>query len=555
MRRLTPPQIMSHFINRRETLVTEAIDGFLRSCGPGRLARLDGYPHIKVVVRQDWDKRRVALISGGGSGHEPSHVGFIGEGMLTAVVCGEVFASPSVDAVLSAICAVTGAPGCLLIVKNYTGDRLNFGLAAEKARQLGHRVELVFVADDIAIADAPHPRGVAGTLWVHKVAGQAAANGGTLDEVRAAAADTAGAVASLGLALATCTLPGEAINNRIAEGQAELGLGIHGEPGAKVIPVTAARSLVGTMLEQLQAHVPAEGPLAILLNNLGGTTPLEMNVIVHELMASTWGPRIELLVGPAGLMTALDMRGISLSVLPLNARRRAALLSAVQTSSWPGAQLVTPVVVQPLPAIATTRYRGSDDPRTKQLITAMVAALEANEAALNELDRRIGDGDTGTTFATAARSVKAAMAAGTLPMAEADQLCSAIGDLLGKAMGGSSGVLLSIFFTATGLELGVGSSLPAALSKGLERMQSYGGAKPGDRTMIDALTPALAALTTGDLSSAATAATTGALLTATMNKASAGRSSYVNADNLSGVIDPGAQAVAVAFQAAASAMT
>ena len=277
---------MSHFINRRETLVTEAIDGYLLSSGTGRLARLDGYPHIKVVVRQDWDKQRVALISGGGSGHEPSHVGFIGEGMLTAVVCGEVFASPSVDAVLSGICAVTGTPGCLLIVKNYTGDRLNFGLAAEKARQLGYKVELVFVADDIAIADAPHPRGVAGTLFVHKVAGHVAATGGTLDEVQAAAADTAGAVASLGLALATCTLPGEKVNNRIAEGQAELGLGIHGEPGAKLIAVTDARSLVATIQEQLQAHVPVEGPLAILVNNLGGTTPLEMNVVVNELMRS-----------------------------------------------------------------------------------------------------------------------------------------------------------------------------------------------------------------------------------------------------------------------------
>lgn len=544
---------MSHFINRRETLVTEAIDGYLLSSGTGRLARLDGYPHIKVVVRQDWDKQRVALISGGGSGHEPSHVGFIGEGMLTAVVCGEVFASPSVDAVLSGICAVTGTPGCLLIVKNYTGDRLNFGLAAEKARQLGYKVELVFVADDIAIADAPHPRGVAGTLFVHKVAGHVAATGGTLDEVQAAAADTAGAVASLGLALATCTLPGEKVNNRIAEGQAELGLGIHGEPGAKLIAVTDARSLVATMQEQLQAHVPVEGPLAILVNNLGGTTPLEMNVVVNELMRSAWGSRIELIVGPEGLMTALDMRGLSLSVLPLNAMRRTALLGVVQTGSWPGAQSVAPVVIQPLPAIATTTYASSDDPQTKRLIMAIAAALEQNEAVLNELDRRIGDGDTGTTFAAASRSVKAAMTAGTLPLADANQLCLAIGDLLGKAMGGSSGVLLSIFFTATGLELGCGMSLPAAFSKGLERMQSYGGAKPGDRTMIDALAPALAAWATGDLSSAAKAAVQGAQLTATMNKASAGRSSYVNAENLAGVADPGARAVAVAFQAAAEA--
>jgi dihydroxyacetone kinase len=120
---------MTQFINSKETIVTEAIDGLLQASG-GKLARLDGYPHIKVVIRNHWDKSRVALVSGGGSGHEPSHAGFVGEGMLTAAVCGEVFASPSVDAVLAGILAVTGLAGCLLIVKNYTGDRLNFGLAA-----------------------------------------------------------------------------------------------------------------------------------------------------------------------------------------------------------------------------------------------------------------------------------------------------------------------------------------------------------------------------------------------------------------------------------------
>jgi len=127
---------MAQFINAKEDLVTEAIDGVLAAAG-GALSRLDGYPHIKVVFRSDWDKSKVALVSGGGSGHEPAHAGFVGKGMLTAAVCGEVFASPSVEAVLAGILAVTGAAGCLLIVKNYTGDRLNFGLAAERARALG----------------------------------------------------------------------------------------------------------------------------------------------------------------------------------------------------------------------------------------------------------------------------------------------------------------------------------------------------------------------------------------------------------------------------------
>ena len=145
---------MKHFINERESIVTEAIDAEV-TLSNGKLARLDGFPAIKVVVRTDWDRSKVALVSGGGAGHEPSHVGFVGDGMLTAAVCGEIFASPSVDAVLAGILAVTGAPGCLLIVKNYTGDRLNFGLAAEKARAMGLDVEMVIVGDDVAIPDAP----------------------------------------------------------------------------------------------------------------------------------------------------------------------------------------------------------------------------------------------------------------------------------------------------------------------------------------------------------------------------------------------------------------
>ena len=160
---------MNQFINAKETLVTDAIDGLLETCG-GALTRLDGYPHIKVVCRTDWDKSKVALISGGGSGHEPAHAGFVGAGMLTAAVCGEIFASPSVDAVLAGILAVTGPSGCLLIVKNYTGDRLNFGLAAERARAFGLKVAMVVVDDDIALPDLPQPRGVAGTLFVHKIA-------------------------------------------------------------------------------------------------------------------------------------------------------------------------------------------------------------------------------------------------------------------------------------------------------------------------------------------------------------------------------------------------
>ena len=175
---------MNRFFNQLENVVTEAIDGTLRLAGAKNIARANGFPHKKFVARTDRDKSKVAIISGGGAGHEPAHIGFVGKGMLTAAVSGEVFASPSTEAVLACIMHVTEEAGCLLIVTNYTGDRLNFGLAAERAKKLGKKVEMVIVADDIALPDAPQPRGIAGTLFVHKIAGYWSEAGATLEEIK-----------------------------------------------------------------------------------------------------------------------------------------------------------------------------------------------------------------------------------------------------------------------------------------------------------------------------------------------------------------------------------
>src|SRR6056297_4012719 len=247
---------MTQFINRREDIVQEAIDGLIATSG-GRLVRLDGYPHIRVVMRAGWDRSRVALISGGGSGHEPAHAGFVGQGMLTAAVCGEVFASPSVEAVLAGILAVTGEAGCLLIVKNYTGDRLNFGLAAERARALGKSVEMVIVDDDVALPDLPQSRGVAGTLFVHKIAGGMAEDGASLADIADKARDLIPRIASIGKSLSTCTVPGSPKEDRIAAGKAELGLGIHGEAGIEQVDFAGAREAMEMVVDRL---APSIGP-------------------------------------------------------------------------------------------------------------------------------------------------------------------------------------------------------------------------------------------------------------------------------------------------------
>lgn len=539
-----------HFYNSAETLVADAIDGLILGSG-GRLARLDGYPEIKVVLRTDRPADRVAVISGGGSGHEPAHAGFVGEGLLDAAVCGDIFASPTVDAVLAAILAVTGPAGCLLIVKNYGGDRLNFGLAAERARTLGLDVEMVIVGDDIALPDNPRPRGIAGTIFVHKAAGHAAAAGLPLAEVKRRAADAAGAVKSLGVATSTCTIPGRPAEARMEDGHAELGLGIHGEPGLERIVLPGAAQLVADMIARFGTDVHEAPQLALLVNNLGGVPALELSIVLREVLKSPIGSRIALVLGPACAVTALDMPGFSLSFLPLDDERRAWLTAPVDVPAWPEAHAPGPIaVVAPSARLARPAAKPSEDPATRALLRAVCATLIAAQPQLDALDARVGDGDTGSTFAAAARKVEEDL--DLLPLADPAALCEAIAERLSRVMGGSSGVLLSIFAAAAGVALSRGADVAAALNAGVGRMSHYGGAKPGDRTMIDALGPAIAALAEGQtLAAAARAARAGADATAAMTTARVGRSSYLSGTDLAGVVDPGAEAVARVFEALA----
>ncbi len=535
---------MAQFINSKETLVTEAIDGNLCTDN-GLLARLDGFPHIKVVLRNDWDKSKVALVSGGGSGHEPAHVGFVGKGMLTAAVCGDVFASPSVDAVLAGILAVSGPAGCLLIVKNYTGDRLNFGLAAERARAYGIKVAMVIVDDDIALPDLPQARGVAGTLFVHKIAGALAEAGADLDTVSDAATRVIGNVCTIGMSLDTCTVPGSPKEARIKAGKAELGLGIHGESGVELVDFVSARDAMSLVLGRLKSHA-GRAPFIALLNNLGGTTPLEMAVLAKELTESDTIKGIQYIVGPAPMMTSLDMRGFSVSLMSGIGDDLALLQAPVDMAAWPGCKTLNAPLIHPIPGgLTPITPIPSDDPSTAKFIKHCCDLFIKAEPVLNALDAQSGDGDTGSTLAGASRALKEAIP--RLPQADLTQLYRAIGLELSQTMGGSAGVLLAIFFSAVGDAASSGQSNVQALESGLTRVQEVGGASLGDRTMIDALAPALKALPKG-FAAAAKAARDGANHTAEILKAKAGRASYISEDRLKGHNDPGAEAVALLFE-------
>src|SRR5947208_1584429 len=337
---------MKKLINRPDQVVDEMLDGLL-ALYPN-LSRLSGY---NVVLRSDFEERRdeqVAIISGGGSGHEPAHAGFIGSGMLSAAVAGEIFTSPSVDSVLAAIRAVAGNQGVLLIVKNYTGDRMNFGLAAEMARSEGTRVATVVIADDVALANVESNagrRGIAGTVFVHKIAGAAAAEGKDLPQVAALAQAAAESIGTMGVSLSAGVSPATGQASFTLEDEVELGLGIHGEPGVKRIPLAPSDELVTELLNGIMPvlGIRAGDRVAVLLNNLGSTTNMELAIVGRKAFAvlEHRGDQMDLML-TGTFVSSLDMAGVSLSLMKVDDERLKLLDAPTSAPAWPRAYPVKP---------------------------------------------------------------------------------------------------------------------------------------------------------------------------------------------------------------------
>ncbi|OHV09721.1 dihydroxyacetone kinase subunit DhaK [Kushneria phosphatilytica] len=542
---------MEHFYNRPDQLVPEVLEGVALTTG----LHFSDDPAARILMRSDWQpdqegRQQVAVISGGGSGHEPAHAGFIGQGMLTAAVAGDLFASPSVEAVLAAIRACCGEAGCLLVIKNYTGDRLNFGLAAERAREEGYRVASVIVADDIALPDADQPRGLAGTVLVHKVAGFHAERGDDLEIVEQQAQRMAQSVRSLGMALSSVVLPGQNSERRAPE----LGLGIHNEPGVRQVSPGSADEAAALVIDPLKQSLNESGNggrTLMLINNLGGCAPQEMQVLARECLKRWGSDDVACLVGPASLMSSLDMHGFSVSVATADETMMEAITASTAAQAWPGATTERRVTrFTPTFSQAAESGSGSRDAERARLLGRVAETIRDSETELDDLDARTGDGDAGATFAAGARAVLEALEQDRLSTGDDARLAGELGRLFASAMGGSSGVLLSILMTTTAQTLEQGKLWPEALNAGIERMQHYGGAQEGDRTLLDALIPAVRSLLEGgSLSEAARHAREGADATAGLNRAGAGRSAQVPAESLEGIVDPGAEAVARALAA------
>tara|TARA_B110001454_G_scaffold161317_1_gene150754 strand:- start:2412 stop:4166 length:1755 start_codon:yes stop_codon:yes gene_type:complete len=562
---------MKKLLNNPLQAVDEVLDGMVLA--DRRLIRLAEH---SVLLRRDSDELRargeVAIVSGGGSGHEPAHVGYVGPGILTAAVAGAVFTSPSVDSIVAAILAVGGSPGVLLIVKNYTGDRLNFGLAAELARAAGIPVEIVIVADDVAIdAGAIGGRGIAGTVLVHKIAGAAAAAGLPLVQVKQEAEAAASALFSMGVGLSGCTVPGATGPAfTLNAGEAEFGLGIHGESGVRREPIGGANETVDALLTQIvkRGSIGAGQHVALLVNNLGTMPRMELDVVSRR--ALLWlierEVRVDaMLVGT--FLTAIDMTGCSLSLMKLDDQRLERLTAVAEAPAWsmptkPSRKIdIGSGIGTELPVVGPSLERAASwaDPEAQQnfaaAIGAVISAIEAAEEELTRLDAEVGDGDIGISLTRGARAIAA-----DLPNASIQcpaEMLARLSTILRRSLGGTSGPLYAAFFFGMARRLGEAaivedvSAWAAAFRAGCMAVNRLGGATVGDCTMMDALLPAADALERAAASGAsastvryemADAARLGAEATRHMLPR-LGRSTYLGERAL-GVIDPGAWAVA-----------
>lgn len=327
---------MKKLINDVNNVEEEMILGLVKAA-PEKLAKLDDYT---VVVRKDKKQGKVALVSGGGSGHEPAHAGYVGTGMLDAAVAGTVFTSPAPDAILEGMKAVATDAGVLCVVKNYQGDIMNFEMAIEMAADEDIKADYVVVNDDVAVKDSLYTtgrRGVAGTIFVHKIAGAKAETGASLTEVKGTAEKVITNVRTMGMAIEPCTVPAAGKPGfTLADDEMEIGIGIHGEPGTKREPLKSANAIAKELLDSILADLDYTGhDVVLLVNGMGATPLMELYIInnyVHDYLAEKGVHIYDTMVG--NYMTSIEMAGFSLTLLRLDEETKALYDAAADTLAW-----------------------------------------------------------------------------------------------------------------------------------------------------------------------------------------------------------------------------
>lgn len=499
---------MTYLLNSPSDFAAEAVRGLV-AAHPDLLVAVPG----GVARTTQTPPGQPALVIGGGSGHYPAFAGWIGPGMGHGAPCGKIFSSPSASEVYSVARNAENGGGVIMGFGNYAGDVLHFGLAAEKLRHEGIDVRIITVSDDIASNSADNHRdrrGVAGDLPVFKIAGAAIEAGANLDEAERVAWKANDATRSIGVAFDGCTLPGaDEPLFHVEKGQMGVGLGIHGEPGIRDNPLGSAAEIADLLVDELFTEEPArgengyDGRVAVILNGLG-TVKYEELFVVYGRVAERLAEKDLTVVRPevGEFVTSLDMAGLSLTVVFLDDELEKLWLAPVETPAYRRGAMPD---VDRAPrsgiwdAAETEIPESSEDSRAcAQRITAVLETFEAvcaeNESELGRLDAVAGDGDHGQGMAFGSRGAAQAARTAVERGAGARTTLLVAGQAWADAAGGTSGALWGAALTSAGGTFSDtdGSSdqdVVDALAAGVDAILRLGGAKPGDKTMVDAAVP------------------------------------------------------------------
>lgn len=513
---------MKKIINKPETFVPEMCNGIAMAH-----PEIEFIQKYKIMKKKVIDQKKVSLISGGGSGHEPAHAGFVGKGMLDAAVCGDVFASPSQIQIYQAIRHTASEKGTLLIIKNYSGDMMNFKNAAYLAEEDGIKVDYIKVDDDIAVQDSLYTvgrRGVAGTVLVHKIAGAAAEKGKELEEVKKVAQKAADNVRSIGFAFTSCTVPAKGTPTfEIDDDEMEYGVGIHGEPGIKREKILSADELadrmVEALLEDLKINNNSKEEIALLINGFGGTPLQELYLFNNSVRKKLNEKDVKVsAVFVGNYMTSIDMAGASVSILKLDDELKELLLCKSEAPGFKVGKYIEPAQYTEVKLPDSDDKDVSFEVETNQsyakiaedtitvnnmmyIVDKMSESIIRNEVPFCELDSHAGDGDFGMSVAKGFRQLKREwkeiIAEENMTMGSFLDKCSLV---IMEYCGGASGPIWGSAFRAAAKYVGdvysINKSQFAEMMqeavKGIQMTgeRSFGrGAVVGDKTLIDALVP------------------------------------------------------------------
>ncbi|KAI6188914.1 Bifunctional ATP-dependent dihydroxyacetone kinase/FAD-AMP lyase [Aphelenchoides besseyi] len=570
--------VKKKFCNTPKESVNDALKGLV--LGDNRLKFHKHNP--RVILRKDVDRlkedKRVTLASGGGSGHEPFANGLVGKNSLTAAIAGDIFASPPSSHITDALETIQSTAGTLLFVNNYTGDRLHFGMAIERSKsKLGKdaKLDLIYNDDDVALESklksTTGGRGLAGALFTLQIAGVMAEEfGAKFEDIRDTTRKVVENIGTFGVSLYPSALPNKPPMFTLGNDEMEWGLGIHGEPGCERSKLKSAKEIVNVVLERLvsskRLKLSKNEPLAVLLNNLGAISQLEMGVLQNEIIGWFLNNGYQVPRFFSGtLMTSLDGHGFSVTILKLVDEKWLKFLDTQShiSSLWK----TTSPCSQP---VEVPRHSEFDETKTetvgvevqkdvaakieKCLRNACEKIVEA-EDRLNKLDSAAGDGDCGSSLSSAGKAILQAADSHRLKFTHPKSLCLQLSKICEHSVGGTSGALYALFFGSASrtFEQKFGDSeVRAAIREGLKSIMYYGHAKPNHRTLVDPLNTAAEMAADAKWEEIVKKVEESAEATAQM-EALSGRASYTSKDQQKEP-DPGAVGVSIWFRAAFEAL-